>query len=165
MQGVRFDEVRCVTVDRAVVRATLSAMQEFGKRGAECLVLWLGNVKAGSARVRRAILPEQQAISDENGVGYFVSSETLFALNRALAESGLQLIAQVHSHPSEAYHSRADDRYAIVTSEGGLSLVVPDFGHAPADPASWAVYRLRQGDWQPLSREELQDLFMVGEQT
>lgn len=165
MQGIRLDEVQCVTVDRAVIQVTLQAMQQFGKRGAECLVLWLGRVESDNAHVCRAVVPEQEAISDEDGVGYFVRSDTLFALNRALSETGLRLIAQVHSHPGEAYHSHADDRYAIVTSEGGLSLVVPDFGHAPADPASWAVYRLRRGDWQPLSREELRDLLMVWEQT
>jgi hypothetical protein len=35
--------------------------------------------------------------------------------------------AQVHSHPGEAFHSKADDRWAIVRHEGALSLVVPNF--------------------------------------
>lgn len=35
--------------------------------------------------------------------------------------------AQVHSHPREAFHSKADDRWAIVRHEGALSLVVPNF--------------------------------------
>lgn len=150
-------------MDLAVVRVTLKAMQQFGKRGAECLVLWLGHAESDNAHVCRAVVPEQEAISDEDGVGYFVSSCTLFALNRALAETGLRLIAQVHSHPGEAYHSHADDRYAIVTSEGGLSLVVPDFGNAPEDPASWAVYRLGQGEWRELDEEEANRLLRVGD--
>jgi hypothetical protein len=33
----------------------------------------------------------------------------------------------VHSHPAKAFHSRADDEWAIVRHEGALSLVVPDF--------------------------------------
>src|SRR5439155_4903701 len=99
------------------------------------------------AEVIHAVVPRQKPISSEDGVGYFVSGETLFELNRHLSESGLRLIAQVHSHPQEAFHSEADDRYAIVTTEGGLSLVVPNFGHASADPVSWAVYRLHGQDW------------------
>jgi len=75
----------------------------------------------------------------------------------------LRLIAQVHSHPGEAYHSRADDRYAIVTAEGGFSLVVPDFGDAPADPTAWAVYRLDQGAWRELSIVEARAILKVGE--
>jgi len=110
-----------------------------------------------------AFTPDQRAITSESGVGYFVSGETLFQLNRALADTGLRLIAQVHSHPGEAYHSEADDRYAIVTVDGGFSLVVPDFGEAPADPSSWAVYRLVEGDWQELKLVEAQDLLQVSD--
>jgi hypothetical protein len=38
------------------------------------------------------------------------------------------IAAQVHSHPREAFHSSADDAWAIVRHLGALSLVVPDFG-------------------------------------
>jgi hypothetical protein len=99
-------------------------------------------------------MPPQQPIRSESGVGYFIEGETLFHLNQALAGSSLRLIAQVHSHPSEAYHSDADDRYAIVTAEGGLSLVVPNFGKAPVDPTIWAIYRLTQGEWRELDSAE-----------
>ena len=35
--------------------------------------------------------------------------------------------AQIHSHPHEAFHSEADDTWAIVRHEGAFSLVVPRF--------------------------------------
>jgi len=108
-------------------------------------------------------VPDQEAITGENGVGYSVSGETLFKLNRTLAETGLRLIAQVHSHPGEACHSRADDEYAIVTAEGGFSLVVPDFGKAPQDPSEWAIYRLTNGNWRELTSAEAQSIFHVDE--
>ncbi|SRR6266487_1027333 len=155
--------VRRVTVEDSVVRATLKTMRDFGAHGCEALVLWLGNVRPPHAHVIMAFTPDQRAITSESGVGYFVSGETLFQLNRALADTGLRLIAQVHSHPGEAYHSEADDRYAIVTVDGGFSLVVPDFGEAPADPSSWAVYRLVEGDWQELKLVEAQDLLQVSD--
>jgi hypothetical protein len=162
MEGARMDGVRSVTVDPTVIDTTIKALQIFGRRRLEGLVLWLGNVEPGRARVIRAFVPEQRSVADENGVGYFVSGETLFELNRALEETGLRLIAQVHSHPKEAYHSATDDRYAIVTADGSFSLVVPNFGRAPADPTSWAVYRLSQGDWQELSTQEVQSVFKIG---
>ncbi len=155
------DGVRSVTVDPAVIDATVKALQIFGKRRLEGLVLWLGNVQPGRAHVVRALVPEQNSVADEEGVGYFVSGETLFELNKALADSGLRLIAQVHSHPHDAYHSATDDRYAIVTADGGFSLVVPNFGRAPANPVNWAVYRLHDGRWQELSAQEVQLLFEI----
>jgi hypothetical protein len=141
----------------------LETMQEFGSNGWELLVLWLGEIDASGSvgKVVQAFVPKQNPISSEDGVGYFVDGQTLFKLNRDLSQTGLRLIAQVHSHPTEAYHSHADDRYAIVTVEGGLSLVVPDFGHADADPKAWAVYRLRGKQWQEVGEREVETLFEV----
>ena len=36
-------------------------------------------------------------------------------------------MAQVHSHPGEAFHSPADDRWAIPRQVGALSIVLPFF--------------------------------------
>jgi tetratricopeptide (TPR) repeat protein len=161
MKVARMDEVRTVIIAPAVIDVTMKALQKYGAHRLEGLVLWLGHVEPGRARVVQAFLPEQHPVSDESGLGYFVTGDALFELNRGLAVTGLRLIAQVHSHPKEAYHSRADDRFAIVTAEGGFSLVVPNFGKAPADPASWAVYRLVGGDWTELASEEVRNLFEV----
>ncbi|MCC6545053.1 MAG: Mov34/MPN/PAD-1 family protein, partial [Nitrospirae bacterium] len=39
----------------------------------------------------------------------------------------LKAVAQVHSHPKEAFHSDADDRWAIINHVGAMSLVLPYF--------------------------------------
>ncbi len=163
MAANHLSPVRHVTVKRETIEQMLETMREFGSHGWEVLVLWLGEIEPGQgkARVIQAFVPKQKPISSENGVGYFVGGETLFQLNRDLSETGLRLVAQVHSHPREAFHSEADDRYAIVTAEGGLSLVVPDFGDAPADPTAWAVYRLHGRDWRELDTKEVRSLFEV----
>src|SRR6185437_16939548 len=156
--------VKQIFVPRSAIETTLKAMRHFGSHGCEALVLWVGHIDSatGTARVAQAFVPDQKPISGEEGVGYFVSGDTLFKLNKALSETGLRLIAQVHSHPGEAYHSEADDRYAIVTADGGLSLVVPDFGNAPADPTLWAVYRLTNGSWREIGENEARSLLNVG---
>lgn len=152
-----------ITVRRVTVEKMLATMREFGANGWELLVLWIGEIEPSgeSAHVIQAFVPKQKALTSEDGVGYFVSGETLFELNRALAETGLRLIAQVHSHPRMAYHSEADDRYAIVTAEGGYSLVVPDFGDAPADPCAWAAYQLRGQEWLELDESDVTRIFKV----
>ncbi len=158
---MRLNRVRFVTIPYPVVYQTLEILREFGALSLEGLVLWLGHIEDESAEVQEAYVPDQTPISNEGGVGYFVEGEVLFKLNRALEETGLRLIAQVHSHPEDAYHSETDDRYAIVTSEGGFSLVVPNFGEAPANPVAWAVYRLFQNGWRQLRVQEIEDLFKV----
>ena len=162
MQTTRLDQIHSILIDSAVVARTLEFLQKFGTHGCEGLVLWIGEVAEESAHITQAVIPDQKPIKSEDGVGYFVDAETLFELNRKLAESGLRLIAQVHSHPGEAYHSDTDDRYAIVTANGGLSLVVPDFGNAPSDPTLWAVYRLNDGAWRELDVSQARSLFTIG---
>jgi hypothetical protein len=163
MTASRLADVRHVRIDSHVVSITLGTLQKYGAKGLEGLVLWLGEIEGNAAHVSRAMVPEQRSISRESGVGYFVEGDTLFQLNRALAQTGLRLIAQVHSHPNEAYHSEADDQYAIVTAEGGLSFVVPNFGKAPLDPTIWAIYRLTQGEWRGLSMNEAKLLISMSE--
>ncbi len=143
-----------LTVPKQVVSGTGDALKAFGRMGFEGLVLWAGTISNGVAQVTEGLVPPQQPIRDERGVGYFVDGDSLFELNLHLHRSGLRLIAQVHSHPGEAYHSEADDRYAIVTAEGGYSLVAPDFGDAFAI-SSCAVYRLNGNEWLPLADDEV----------
>ena len=152
--SARLSEVQQFIISPDVVRETVKSLRYVGGQQLECLVLWLGKVEGNRAFVIHAFTPPQESISSEDGVGYFVSGNTLFSLNQALAESGLRLLAQVHSHPTDAYHSETDDRYAIVTAEGGLSLVVPDFGAGSQNPLDWAVYRLTDGDWIELSHAQ-----------
>ena len=162
MLAIRLDSIYNISIEPAVIATTLQVLQHFGIHGCEGLVLWVGEVTEAHARITQAVVPSQNPIKSEEGVGYFVDSDALFELNRKLSETGLRLIAQVHSHPGEAYHSHADDRYAIVTADGGLSLVVPDFGNAPADPTLWAVYRLSNGCWRGLTTDQARSLLHVG---
>lgn len=148
-------------ISPGILEKTLVSLREYGARRLECLVLWLGNVEESRALVTGVLVPQQESISSEDGVGYFVNTQTLFLLNKALNETGVKLLAQVHSHPTEAYHSDADDQFAIVTAEGGLSLVVPDFGRVAPDLSLWAVYRLTDGFWRELNESEVRRLFSV----
>jgi len=82
-----------------------------------------------------------------------IEGEDLFALNRACFEHEELLAGQIHAHPSDAYHSGADDELALVQLPGGLSIVVPDFARGPLRPRRWSVYQLRSdGSWRPKSR-------------
>ena len=95
-------------------------------------------------------------------LGYLVSGETMFELNRLLSDTGTGS-SQTHSHPDEAYHSAADDRLAVVTTDGGFSLVAPDFG-AGEPFRGWAMYRLVRGRWCEVSPAEMvRMLRVVGE--
>lgn len=145
-----------------ILEETITSLQDYGDRLCEGLVLWLGVIDDdNTARVTQVVTPEQNSIKTEEGVGYFVNAQTLFKINKMLSASGLRLLAQVHSHPGRAYHSQADDRYCIVTTEGGFSIVVPDFGFCPTDLFQWVTYRLTNGSWRKLPKNNVKSIFRI----
>lgn len=154
-------QVSRVQVPDTAIQETLTVVREAGQRGHEVLVLWLGVVEENVANIQAVLAPPQNPVRSEEGVGYFVNSETLFALNRFLREHKLRLLAQVHSHPQDAFHSATDDAYAIVTVEGGFSLVIPDFGFGRQTLDEWAVYRLTSGHWREMSVYQVRSVFVV----
>lgn len=102
------------------------------------------------------VAPKQTAHKTPDGLMVTVDGHALFTINRTLYDRGEILAGQVHSHPTDAYHSSTDDHYPLVTLTGALSVVVPDFAaHAPDDIDHWAWYRLvATGTWAHLTRAD-----------
>jgi hypothetical protein len=113
-----------VIAERVHIEDTLTHLQAAGRKGTECVVLWFAEEKAdGSKVVRQVYRPEQFARAD---VFRILPAEMRRILG-LISRQGFMIAAQVHSHPFEAFHSRADDDWAIVRHKGALSLVVPNF--------------------------------------
>lgn len=107
-----------------VVEETLAHLRAAGHEGNECVVLWLtARPVVPGAAVIEAYRPEQRVAKDR----FWIPPMAMMALMTHLRAHKLGLAAQVHSHPHRAFHSRADDEWAVVRHEGGLSIVVPDF--------------------------------------
>jgi proteasome lid subunit RPN8/RPN11 len=155
------DEVATIRIPRSALVETERFLRRCGEDGNEGMVLWVGKLLPSVAAVEVVLVPSQNPIQSEDGVGYFVRSETLREINLHLLQTRRRLIAQVHSHPGEAYHSEADDRYAIMTTEGGLSVVVPEFAREPMRLSDCAIYRLTRSEWRSLSTAEIERLFVI----
>ena len=112
-----------VTCTKAIVEATLGWLRQAGHTRRECVALWLGRRGPATVDVMDAYRPEQNAEIDM----FHIPPHGMTELHAVLRQRRLMVAAQVHSHPAEAFHSKADDRWAIVRHEGALSLVVPHF--------------------------------------
>lgn len=142
--------VRRFVVPHALVRHTEDALREAGRQGYERFVLWTGDVDGARFSARSCHVPQQTGYKTKEGLLVRVEGEALHQLNLWLYEHGQVLGAQVHAHPTEAFHSSTDNTYPIVTAQGGLSLVVPDFArHGVLSPGS-AAYRLAGSRWAPV---------------
>lgn len=96
-------------------------------------------------------MPRQTSSRTKRGLLVRVEGKALHKLNMWLYEHGEVLGAQVHAHPDDAYHSDTDDTFPIVTSLGGLSLVVPNFCRAGLLTGS-AAFRLTAAGWSVSER-------------
>lgn len=142
----------CYAITNDVLEQTQDYLRISADRKIEVVVLWSGILDGTTARVRRAWLPNQYVAE-----GLFViPGEELFALNKEIFELGERLVAQVHTHPTLAFHSETDEEFAVTAMEGGLSIVVPRFGLAHvASPDECAYFVFRAGRWRHLSRTEV----------
>lgn len=112
-----------VTCTADLIATTLQQLREAGLRRCECVTLWLARRTAHTLQVEAVYRPTQTAREDM----FHIPPAGMTALYAELRLRRLMVAAQVHSHPQEAFHSKADDRWAIVRHEGALSLVVPHF--------------------------------------
>jgi hypothetical protein len=156
--------VNAVRVPRLCVEEAHAHLALVGRQGLEGFALWAGALAGDVFRVSDTIIPEQTGLRTDLGVCVTVDGRELHRINVWLHGRGLTLVAQLHSHPTEAYHSGTDDAYPIATTTGSLSLVIPDFAGAPFSLETCAVYRLLPPrGWVELSPEEVARLIVIEE--
>jgi hypothetical protein len=161
--GIGLRGVNEFQMSRGMLREIQGALQEAGVHGAERFVLLTGTrAKQTEAVLRSAHVPLQRSEVHDRGLSVTVPGTELQRLNQLWATRSEQLMAQVHSHPTSPFHSAVDDRYAMVTIEGGLSIVVPLFGFCDlVDMRGCAVYRLLEGEWQWIPTREAAALIRI----
>lgn len=110
-------------IDECVMTASLAKLHASGSKGHEGVVLWLGKRERPTARVTHVFEPLHSAAVDF----FHIPPHGMQQLMDYLAENDVAVLAQVHTHPTEAFHSRADDKWAMVRHLNALSLVLPYF--------------------------------------
>ena len=89
-----------ISVTERQVQETLDHLQLAGRRGSECVVLWIGRRREGLLVVEKIHMPAQCA-----GRDYFrIPSASIRALLESLCPTRSLVVAQVHSHPGLAFH-------------------------------------------------------------
>lgn len=135
-------DVVTIALPQDCVSKVQAHLRYVGRQGHEGMGLWVGVQQGEHFQVTEAVIPAQRHIRTSDGVCVIVPAEELHRLNVWLYKRGLKLLAQLHSHPGRAYHSATDDAYAVATTVGCLSLVVPNFAREPFDLGEVAAYRL-----------------------
>ena len=107
---------------KAVLEETFVHLRACGAGSRECQALWV-SPWAAPQRLTAAVHPRHTA----SAVGFQVDDDWLNGFWRQLADDGLGVRFQIHTHPGAAYHSATDDAFPLIRATGFLSLVIPRF--------------------------------------
>ena len=141
---------------------TLDVFQGHGHEGLEALVLWLVRIEGEDATVGRVWTPRQTSTRTKEGLHLRIGGDELARLNEHLYRSGETLLAQLHTHPTLAYHSPLDEAKPVVTEDGSFSIVVPSFGFVSlVDLLACAVYRISGGEFVRVAPTEVARVFAL----
>ncbi len=156
-----FEPIREFVVPADICDVSDRHLRDAGSDGHERFILWSGVVCQERFLVRTAHSPKQTAYRVSGGLCVRVEATELHRLNVWLYENGERLGVQVHSHPMEAFHSDTDDSFPMVTTLGGLSLVVPDFARYGVRGRGTALYRLSNMGWKGLTPTDARRLLQM----
>jgi proteasome lid subunit RPN8/RPN11 len=87
---------------------------------------------------------------------FHVPTRAMVSCMQAATRLELQVVAQVHTHPGQAYHSDGDVEGAKIRYPGYVSLVLPDYGRHLPTLAGAAVYLWQKAHgWTELSDDDI----------
>ena len=143
-----------LTVSYPTVCHTIDRIRQRGESGAEGVMLWLGRRSECDAGVSEAYEPLYRSKADQ----FIVPPAGMSALMDRICATGHAVVAQVHSHPQRAFHSEADETWALVKHVGAYSIVLPWFGMHTTAEDFWqqaAVFVMQaNGRWMELSNAD-----------
>lgn len=115
-----------LTLAPGIMASTFAQLRSCGQGRNECVVYWTGPRSVPGA-VDGVVQPVHQAGPD----WYEIEPAWITSFFLELRRAGRTARAQVHSHPTSAWHSCTDDRYPLAPSPGFYSLVLPRFAGDP----------------------------------
>jgi proteasome lid subunit RPN8/RPN11 len=122
------------------------------RKGHEGIVYLLGRTDGVVTLAVSVFRPEAETTRGS----FSVDSRAMAVAVRTAARFGLQIVAQVHTHPGAAFHSDGDVEGAKIRYGGYSSLVIPSFGRNLSSLAGVAAYMfVQEQGWNLLDQSSL----------
>lgn len=139
-------------IPAAVFRHTLDRLGGSGRASSEGVAYWSGSLRRGRVgAVGGAIFADDYPGFSSSSGHASVTLDAALRIGEEVHRRGEVLLAQIHTHPREAFHSPVDDAHPISHRRGFFSLVVPRFGAGVRSIAQCRAYEHRgRGSWRAL---------------
>ena len=125
-----YEEITNWKMPGNVLSESIRLMVPDGKKGNEGIVMWLGQMQAGTATVTHLVAFEDDLLCKRSDY-LQIPSAVMNAVADVSEKMGSVLIGQIHSHPGNFVNlSIADRRYGI-SAPYYLSVVAPYYAQKP----------------------------------
>jgi hypothetical protein len=141
-------------ITQAVLATSERLLRSPRLKGRESIVYWVG-VKRDEVWVATTVVkPNAMTTRGSFSTSPYDNGEVI----GFLADAGLALLAQLHTHPGRFVgHSPGDDEDAFMATENSLSLVVPNYGRNGMRPLTrCGVHRYEAGRFRRLEANEIE---------
>jgi len=105
-----------------MIDETFATFRSCGANRRECQVFWL-SPWADATNLTEVAHPSH----DSNAYALSIDSDWINRFWLDLANRGMGVRIQIHTHAFEAFHSETDDSFPLLSDVGFLSLVIPNF--------------------------------------
>lgn len=147
-----------INLPYSIIDKTIEFFRALGKDSLEACGIWVGEEQNDLFEVKEVWFPKQE----NTIISYYISAIDVHHLNVKLNKNNYSAIAQLHTHPGDAFHSTVDDEHTILNLPGSFSIVFPNYGSIPVNAISkWMVYRLLDGEWKYQTKNKVKVIFQI----
>ena len=149
-------------IPHSILSDTLSHLRKIGYDYKEGVAYWSGILNKYEAIVTRVIFADNYPEFQNEEYFARVSLDTAFKIGNEMHDKNEILLAQIHTHPREAFHSFIDDTHPISHRIGFVSIVIPDFAQNVNLLSECMILEyLGMAMWNELFPREVADKFIV----
>lgn len=149
---------------RELYGALIGDLAKSGRGVKEAGAFLLGNHDDAGRRVTSYLMYDvvAQQSSLEHDYVAFTAEEMARAWDHCY-RTGLQVVADVHTHPLGPAQSPTDRAHPIVSVTGHVALIVPHFALRDPRPADLGVHVfLGAGQWRSMFMQQARDAILLG---
>ncbi len=152
-QIVETPEAPRLLIARSCYDGLLASLAPAVRRHHEGVALLLG---CGEGAVKVALHCVRPVATTSAG-SFEISAAEMARVIALAMRLDLEIVAQVHTHPCQAFHSAGDEEGARIRYDGYLSLVIPNYGGDLPDLAGSALYAYSATfGWEPVPLDAIQ---------
>lgn len=153
-----FDNIQKIIIPKSIISETFNFLRCHGKNGKEAHAILAGLEQNKIFKITRTLFPKQ----NNDTYTYEVLDGEDHEINVQMYELKIVAIAQIHTHPANAYHSSIDDEGSSLVIPGSFSIVIPDYGYIDnMNIDNWAVYRYTDLKWKWISNYKKRKIFYI----